>query len=765
MRIIFSAIFTAVIIAQIVCVYKARHSAKPIGHYVAAINSAIIPPLLGNLILIGSHEKVISQVGCYIYFLGVDLVVMTLARFTVEYCKTRNKTLSKSRIVYIPLAADAVQLLLNPFTGHAFDLKPVEFEGLIYWKLEPYIGQAFHRVVTYSMVIGVVVILMQTASKMPKIYRERYTSISLIVIFVGLWQGAYLFSDSPINRSMLGYGTLGLLIYFFALQYRPLRLLDRMLSGIISGMDEALYIFDPAGKCIWANRTGLELADVTEENVENATENLLKMFYNAGSENDTGSVQRVIGSGDNVRYYVLEENKNSDEKGRSLGTYLRISDVTDEQNRMKREMYDATHDMMTGLYTREYLFTKISEKLCSDTDTEYYALYVDVRNFQMVNDIFGNEFGDHAIRHIGEWISNYLSDNCIYGRLIGASFGILMPKNEWDHNHIEETLTNFILKDRKAHYHVLIHVGVYEIDRKEDAVSVMFDRAFLSLSTITDEFHVHIAYYDANIREKLLWDQTISSELGEAIDNRQMFPYLQPIADRNGNIVGAEALARWEHPEYGFLAPYKFIPVFEHNGLIVDVDRYMWRCTCETLARWKKLGSELFISVNISPKDFYFLDVFEEMKSLVKEYDIEPSRLRIEITESVMMNEEENRMEILEQFRKEGFIVEMDDFGSGYSSLNMLKDMPVDVLKIDMKFLGKSDNADRANIIVQNVISLSRDLGIAALTEGVETRDQYEVLAEMGCRLFQGYYFAKPMPVKEFEKFAGIADDDPAVPE
>ena len=164
----------------------------------------------------------------------------------------------------------------------------------------------------------------------------------------------------------------------------------------------------------------------------------------------------------------------------------------------------------------------------------------------------------------------------------------------------------------------------------------------------------------------------------------------------------------------------------------------------------------MFISVNISPKDFYFTDVLAEMKKLVAEYDIEPAKLRVEITETVMMNDAENKMGILDRFRCAGFIVEMDDFGSGYSSLNMLKDMPVDVLKIDMKFLGKSSNAERARIIVHNVISLTKELGIVALTEGVETQPQHEILTDMGCTLFQGYYFAKPMPVKEFEEFAGL---------
>ena len=187
--------------------------------------------------------------------------------------------------------------------------------------------------------------------------------------------------------------------------------------------------------------------------------------------------------------------------------------------------------------------------------------------------------------------------------------------------------------------------------------------------------------------------------------------------------------------------------------MIVEVDKHMWRCTCEILSRWQKANSDLFISVNISPKDFYFVDVVGEIKKLVEEFRLEPSKLRIEITETVMMNDAENRMALLDEFRKSGFIVEMDDFGSGYSSLNMLKDMPVDVLKIDMKFLGKTSDKAKAKTIVKNIINLTKELGIVSLTEGVETAEQYEALEEMGCNLFQGYYFAKPMPVYEFEEF------------
>ena len=195
------------------------------------------------------------------------------------------------------------------------------------------------------------------------------------------------------------------------------------------------------------------------------------------------------------------------------------------------------------------------------------------------------------------------------------------------------------------------------------------------------------------------------------------------------------------------------MPVFERNGMIAEVDKYMWRYACEILARWKEEGKNLFISVNISPKDFYFMDVAEEIKTVVREFDVDPSKMRVEITETAMMEDIDNRVKVLNDLQNNGFMVEMDDFGSGYSSLNMLKDMPVEVIKLDMVFLKKSNNDNKAKKILNHIVKLSDDLGVTSLTEGVETFDQYEMLVGMGCKLFQGFYFAKPMPEDEFDLF------------
>ena len=218
-------------------------------------------------------------------------------------------------------------------------------------------------------------------------------------------------------------------------------------------------------------------------------------------------------------------------------------------------------------------------------------------------------------------------------------------------------------------------------------------------------------------------------------------------------MLGAEALVRWIHPVKGMISPAEFIGVFERNGTITKLDYYMWETACMQLRKWKEQGREdIYISVNISPKDFYFMDVYKAFTELVAKHGISPANLKLEITETAMMSELERQRKLIARLRAAGFVVEMDDFGSCYSSLNMLKDIQVDTLKIDMAFLGKTDNEDRASKILKMVVELSKQLEIPVITEGVETHDQVEFLRKIGCDMFQGYYFAKPMDVSAFEE-------------
>lgn len=754
MRIEFSIIFSILVIILTVCTILSMNSKKIIGKSVAFFVCSIIPPVIGNLIIICSANKFPAMVGYYIYFLGMDTIMYAMLRFTVRYCRIRRPNKILEYGIYVLLTADVIQYAFNPIFHHAFDAEPIMYEGDVYFHLIPKLGQTYHRIVDYGIFTLVVIVFLIKSIRSVRIYAERYAIILLALIIGGIWETFYIFSGIPIDRSMIGFAVVGILVYFFALYYRPLRLLDRMLAGMASELPEALYFFDDNGQCIWANDRGIKLAGIADEDYAQAEKLLSSMFGELDIKGDDWSGEKELKTGTNTsRYYIFEKHTVPYSESKIAGSFLSIRDNTEEHIALRREIYNATHDALTGLYTKEHFYECISGELKKDNDKHYAVVYINVNNFKMINDIFGSSFGDQVLKEIAKRIRECSHENCIYGRIVGDIFGMFMPVDEFDDALIEEALGRFTVTEGHKSHNVLIHMGIYFIPDKSIEISVMFDRARIAVSHIKEDYQICMAYYDDKMREQVLWDQHISSQLADAIAECQIKPFLQPIVDQNGHPIGAEALCRWIHPTDGFLSPARFIPVLEHNGMIADVDRYMWKCACEILAKWKAEGRDQFISINISQKDFYFMDVVSVIKNLAEKYEIEPEKLRIEITESVMMDNPAARIAILNEFKKAGFIVEMDDFGSGYSSLNMLQDMPVDVIKIDMGFLNKSELDERGQKILHNIMNMTRDLGIISLTEGVETNEQYSMLLNMGCRLFQGYHFAKPMPQADLEKW------------
>ncbi len=755
MRELFSAFLIGMTIALILCIVLAKRSRKSISGAVAFLLSAIIPPIVGNTIIVASGNEIVATIGCYIYYMGMDLFMYAMLRFAFKYCSISWSNKSNKYIrgfVHSILIIDIIQFLLNPFFGHAFETEKIIVDDFPYYSMIPHLGQTYHRIVCYGIFLAVIIIYIVMLVRTPRIYSEKYSIILLSLVVGGLWQTAYIFSRTPVDRSMIGFAIFGFLVFYFSIYYRPMRLLDRMLAGIASDMPESLYFFDLSGRCIWVNEPGKNLIDINSKQFDKVSEKLNDLFGDIDTEQPEWSLKKVLGSGNNVRFYSIDKRNVENDNSRVVGSLISVRDNTEEQKNLQMELFNANHDTLTGLYTKEYLYKSFERKINRNLDIAFLAGYVDVKNFKIVNDIFGNDFGDYAIKCIADLVSSFVPKEGICGRLAGDTFGFVMPVNKFDKDSVNKKLSDFVVSNGKVEHRIMINIGIYEVNEKGLDVSVIFDRAHLALSMAGNEFQSGIVYYDDKMREMMLWEQMISTQLPKALEEKRIVPYLQPLVDTSGKIVGAEALVRWMHPEHGYLSPGRFIPVFEKNGMIVDVDRYMWRCACEIISQWKDINKDIFISINISPKDFYFMNVPEELNKLVKEFQIDIKRLRLEITETVMMTDADSRMQILNKLREDGFIVEMDDFGSGYSSLNLLKDMPVDLLKIDMMFLKASENDIKAQKIVQNIIHLTTDLGIESLTEGVETETQYQMLSEMGCKLFQGYYFSKPIPVDEFER-------------
>ena len=267
----------------------------------------------------------------------------------------------------------------------------------------------------------------------------------------------------------------------------------------------------------------------------------------------------------------------------------------------------------------------------------------------------------------------------------------------------------------------------------------MCDRAGLALNQIKNHYGKNVAFYTDSLRTDLIREQQILDSMETALKEHQFQVYYQPKYDiHSDSIAGAEALVRWIHPEYGFMSPADFIPLFERKGFITKLDYYVWREACETLCKWKEEGRKVVpISVNISRVDFSVPDLAEWIISLVDRHEIDRKLLHLEITESVYAEDPKYIVETIEKLRANGFVIEMDDFGSGYSSLNALSELPVDILKLDMKFI-QSSTENRKNIL-GFVISLSKWLNLPMIAEGVETREQLDKLKNFGCDYVQGY--------------------------
>lgn len=419
------------------------------------------------------------------------------------------------------------------------------------------------------------------------------------------------------------------------------------------------------------------------------------------------------------------------------------------------------YDQLTGLYGKEFFCQKAKEILLQHPDRRFDIFCSDVENFKLVNDIFGLPTGNRILCCIADFYRELVGDQGICCRLSADQFACLLEHRE-DYTdemfrQMEEKI-NASFPERS----LMIKWGVYEINDRELSVDKICDWALLAARGIKGQYGKYFAVYDDTLRNRLLREQEITDSMETALAEEQFEVYLQPKYDIKSNTFGgAEALIRWRHPEWGMQSPGEFIPLFEKNGFITKLDQFVWEKACEVLHKWDVQGIHFAsISVNVSRADIYNADLAETLIKLVRRYDLSPERLHLEITESAYTEDPKQIIDVVEKLRELGFIIEMDDFGSGYSSLNMLGQMPIDILKLDMKFI-RSETAKLANQgILRFIMSLARWMHLRVVAEGVETKEQLERLKEIGCDYVQGYYFARPMPWREFEELIRNAREE-----
>ena len=413
----------------------------------------------------------------------------------------------------------------------------------------------------------------------------------------------------------------------------------------------------------------------------------------------------------------------------------------------------AETDPVSGLFNRGFFNEYAKRFLRMFPDWKMDAIVLDIEQFHAVNDLHGREFGDHVLRSLGEEIKAFLEGSGgIAGRIEADRFDIYCK-------HVEDyqaLLDRFQKKLDELSRSVSIRLRMGVMPWQEGLEpDEAFDRASSACSMVRGK-NTHLMVYNDTIRNKENYNQRLLNDLRRAVEDREFKVYYQPkynIQAEPPKLSSAEALIRWQHPELGLIPPCDFIPLFEGNGQISVVDKYVWAEAARQIAVWKeKFGVEIPVSVNLSRVDIFDPGLEEVLDGLITRNGIHRKLLKLEVTESAYTENAEELLKIMKRLRSKGYEIEMDDFGSGYSSLNMLSSMPVDVLKMDRGFILNIEHNEQDFRLVVLILEIARNLKMPVIAEGVETEKQITLLKNAGCDLVQGYYFSRPLPPEEFEK-------------
>lgn len=432
--------------------------------------------------------------------------------------------------------------------------------------------------------------------------------------------------------------------------------------------------------------------------------------------------------------------------------------VTKHSNKTRAELREL--DYLTKIYNRAYYYKKCRLFL-DQTEGEYAIVAFDINKFKLINEYYGTNDADNLLMRISEKLITFYTNGQIkvFGRIESDKFSWIMTS---DKNKIEK-IFNSLDEIRNDYPHsISFNMGVYIIEDNKMDVEGAYSRANIASRSIKGNFDKFIQYFDSKMIKNLASEQYIINNIDDAIMTEEILVYFQPKYDLQGNrISGAEALVRWKNKEKGMISPGEFVPALENNGLITKLDKFIWERTARYLAEWRSKGlNPAPVSINISKVDLLEKDLPEYIEGIVRKYQIPHNLFQLEITESAYVDGSVDVTSILKSFKNKGFTILMDDFGSGYSSLNTLRQFPIDILKIDLKFLtgfDDSQEAQKGKLIIESIVAMAKQLNLGIVVEGTETPEQVEYCKNIGCEVAQGYYFSKPIPADDYIKM--VLDD------
>lgn len=693
-----------------------------------------------------STNKLVMYFAESVCHASYDWMLFFMTAFVWEL--TRRKRHSFMKNFYIVLVSiDSAAILTNPINHFAFSyhIRQGIFNNVAL--VDPKAFFWVHMLVGCSMIGVIMFLLVRGILTTSRYYRVRYEIVGALCLLTMVFIMLFIYDEySVIDLSKLFMGVAAVFLYVASFDFQPIRLMRNLQSYVDENMSDATIIYDDKGNVLKINAKAKNLVD---ENLIQNKDALLAYLELEDEEN------RTIKTINESTYEVVYKPKH-DDRGFYVGSTFIFYDVTENMKRLEREHKAATIDSLTGCYNRAGFFENVDKFIEDKEITGGYAVMVSgIRDFKGINGLYGTRAGDRVLKEIAKRFSDYSYNiPMLYGRTAEGKFTSIVPFDYLD-KIVNELSHIQIPIEEEMSVNVNMCHGFVVMSDMTKPVEYYYEIALLALAECKKNVSNSVLEYSNAMAQEQRRTQTLVAEMHEAIEKGEFYIELQPQIDLKTNTVsGAEALVRWNHPTLGKISPTEFIPLFEENGFISSIDKFVWEKTAETL---KNLSEEGIydgpISVNVSRVDVTAMNVAEEFEGIVKKYGIKPEMLHIEVTESACEGNKEALIKMMDTLREKGFVVEIDDFGSGYSSLNALMELPFDIVKLDMDFMRDDETDHKGGVIVNAMAGMIHNLDAKIIVEGVENGESVKKALGIDGDAAQGYHYSRPVSVEEFAKF------------
>ncbi len=696
------------------------------------------------------------------FYTSVDWLLFFFIAFLNKYCHYKLFNFTSKWVLVGVCGIDSINILTNSIFGHCYKMITMEYAGREFFISEALLGFRIHLVWSYILVAVVAAILISKTVYVQKFYKSKYLGILACLMVVVVANAIYLIWPGPIDYSILGFVLASVIVYFVAMVASPKAILNNTLMLTYDQMKQAMMVIDDRGQVIYLNklmkdflRAYLKIEPKYEMRAQFETifaQWCKDNFRNPYSDFDYDMSTKLEGEEGPVTYYSFKYRRLVDEKKRLICSYITIIDNTVEILKIQEQHHIATHDPLTGIYNRDRFYEQCQNILRLHRDEKYVLVLSNIYNFKQVNEVYGREKADRMLVSIGRAMSKACRKGDVYGRLENDKFAYMLPKENYRELTFITLPAQVVKIDGEVSYPFPCYIGVYEIEDHDMPIREICEKALLAEESIKGNYTKRLAYYEENLKSLDKIRIELADELTPAIVNGQLKLYLMPEYNREGKMIGAEALVRWDHPNKGMLLPEQFVEAFERTERICEIDQAMWEQAFLTLARWKIMGrTDLYISINVSTKNFFFTDVYTRLIQLAKKYDVSPENVVLEITERTILTDRPKQGKLIDRLRRAGFKVVLDHFLNEGALMRFEEYIKVDGIKLDFGQLQKTKDVENTKNMLFTLGKMAASVNMPIYAQYIEDRGLEAQLKAIGCEVFQGSLYADAIVAEDIE--------------